>query len=115
MVDKPDKKDIDTRIDDIQSSVTSVQFDMVAMKSDQKRILEHHEKFYNMFSRVEQTLGTLNDKIHEIQKANLSESQKIKDELHGRINMILFSILGGAFMFIAGVVMWVVQTKAGTP
>lgn len=81
-----------------------MQTEVVLIQNQLERILGHHEKFEESFEK-------LFDLVTDERTDRMNSIASIKDELHGRINAILFSILGGAGLFIAGIITWVVTTK----
>lgn len=86
--------------------------DVIVMQNDIRRILDHHSEFRKLFSSMNEKLNEVVKSVYDEKSDRLKSLDEIKDQIHGRINMILFSILGGAIMFISGIVMWVIQSKA---
>lgn len=85
--------------------------EIVQIKSTLERILDHQVEFKNSFKLTNGKIDGLHERINSEEKRRLEHVQSIKDEIHGRINMILFSILGGAGLFITGVIMFVLERK----
>lgn len=82
--------------------------ELIFIKSSMKRILEHHVDFKNTFKDVTQKIDGLIDIIHKEKTDRLEKMGEIKNELHGRINTMIFSFLGGSLVFIGGIVTWVI-------
>jgi hypothetical protein len=64
--------------------------------------LDHHENFEQLIKRIL-------DKQEKEKDERVSQSSLIKDELHGRINKIIFSVLGGSIGIILMMVVLFVQ------
>jgi hypothetical protein len=86
---------------------------IVVMQNTLDRILGHHDEFKDNFSSLNKNVAELIQVIHREKTERMSAIYAIKDELHGRINKILFSILGGAVLFIVGIVTFVFQQRLG--
>lgn len=85
--------------------------EIMQIKSTLDRILTHHDEFKTLFKEIGTKIEAIGTQVHEEETDRISSMQSIKDELHGRINQILFSILGGAGLFVVGIIMWIIETK----
>lgn len=87
------------------------ELEIMQINSTLDRILNHHDEFKKSIQAIGNKLEEINTRLHNEETTRLTNNQSIKDELHGRINQILFSILGGAGLFVAGIIMWIIETK----
>lgn len=87
------------------------ELEIAQIKTTLDRILVHHDDFKKMFEKMDGKLDDVSKQVHGEETARMKSVETIKDELHGRINQILFSILGGAALFVGGIIMWIIETK----
>lgn len=85
--------------------------EITEIKTILERILDHHNEFKSKFDKMDSKVSEMIDSIHDEKTERLESIQSIKDELHGRINTIMFSILGGAGLFVMGIVMWLIEGR----
>lgn len=89
----------------------NAELEIMQINTTLDRLLIHHDDFKKSISAIGSKLEEINNRLHNEETSRLTNIQSIKDELHGRINQILFSILGGAGLFVAGIIMWIIETK----
>lgn len=82
--------------------------EVILIQNQLNRILGHQKNAEDKFLLVEQKFDKLFDLLHKEKDARMAANSDIKGELHGRINGIIFSILGGAALFIGGIITWVI-------
>lgn len=93
----------------------SDKFELMRLKTTLDRVLNHQIEFK---AELKQIVKNINDKFELLntiitseEKNRMAHVHEIKDKIHERINTILFSCLGGSFLFISGIIMWVISRK----
>lgn len=88
-----------------------IDIEITTINSTLDRILNHHVEFKDMFKSMASKMEGITTIISQEKLERTDAINEIKDQLHGRINTILFRILGGVGMFVLGIIMWLIQNK----
>jgi|JI10StandDraft_1071094.scaffolds.fasta_scaffold515820_3 hypothetical protein len=89
----------------------TIEAEILLIQSQLERILGHHDKFERKLDSMGLDIADTKKIINQEKEKRMDAIAAIKDELHGRINTILVSILGGASLFITGIITWVVTRE----
>lgn len=92
-------------------SKLSIEAEILLMNQKIQRILDHHIEFKDDIFAIRESIDSIKSSQHKEEVNRLAENSEIRNELHGRINQILYSILGGAFLFLSGIALWIVTGK----
>lgn len=91
------------------------ELEIIQINTTLDRILNHHQEFKQGFDKFGSKIDLIMDRINAVDKDRIESMQIIRDELktefRSEFKNIYLSIIGGAMMFIGGIIMWIIETK----
>lgn len=93
----------------------NAELEIMQINTTLDRILNHHQEFKNGFDKFGNKIDLIMERINSVDKDRIESIQNIKDEIKSEFRSefknIYLSIIGGAMMFIGGIIMWIIETK----